>query len=670
MKHLCLLILFLSFGLSVEADQDLLTSKDVHKIMEQILTYHNNSKEMSQNTLRQGLRIYANQFDPEQIYLIESEVEPLLNPDASTATMELKEYNQNNFIMFSNLNKLIQTSIKRARDWRSQIEKNTSAIFNEYFQTYAKGSSGQFLTNMGDHYAKNTAELDKRMKNHLMRFLDEQRRRYGNKALEQNQVKTLAVYENFMRSYENQYLYQDEQGKLIPPAEQENLFTVHILKALASSLDAHTSFYNANEAYDMKVRLKKSFQGIGVLLSVTKDGVIVNGLVPGGPAEKSGLVKINDVIVEIDGESVADRSFEQVMEMLRNEKNSSINLLLKRAGETSPIKVSLDRQQINVNSDRATYSSEPFGDGIIGEIVLRSFYQGDNDLSAADDVANAITELKKKGNLRGLVLDFRNNSGGFLSQAVKLAGLFITNGVIVIAKYSDGEEKIYRDLDSTDSFDGPLVILVSKMTASAAEIVAQALQDYGVALIVGDEHTFGKGTIQTQTITDGKSSSYFKVTVGNYYTVSGQTPQLRGVIADVIVPGPLNSEPIGEEYLEHTIKPDPKKAPTATYNDTLADVQPLAKSWYMKYYTPTLQHKVTRWKNLVPNLRKNSEYRIANNKNYQLFLKKSKADEDVDEDWPYAEKKVKDFGAGDLQMAEAVNIVKDMIKLDASAQNN
>ena len=169
--------------------------------------------------------------------------------------------------------------------------------------------------------------------------------------------------------------------------------------------------------------------------------------------------------------------------------------------------------EIVVDNGRVDVTSQPFGNGIIGIINLHSFYQG-KDISSEEDVRNAIDKLQGQGDLRGLILDLRSNSGGFLSQAIKVAGLFITDGVIVISKYSNGEEKIYRDVDSQVAYDGPLIVLTSKATASAAEIVSQALQDYGVALVVGDEHTYGKGTIQTQTVTDNQSSSYFKVTVG------------------------------------------------------------------------------------------------------------------------------------------------------------
>ncbi len=122
----------------------------------------------------------------------------------------------------------------------------------------------------------------------------------------------------------------------------------------------------------------------------------------------------------------------------------------------------------------------------------------------------------------------RENSGGFLSQAVRVSGLFISSGVVVISKYGDGSLKYYRSMDGSPHYQGPLVILVSRGSASATEIVAQTLQDYGVALVAGDIQTYGKGTIQHQTVTSDRTNSFFKVTVGRYYTVSENRPKSKG----------------------------------------------------------------------------------------------------------------------------------------------
>ena len=255
--------------------------------------------------------------------------------------------------------------------------------------------------------------------------------------------------------------------------------------------------------------------------------------------------------------------------------------------------------------------------------------------------------MKKQGKVYGLVFDMRDNLGGFLSQAVKVSGIFMTSGVVVISKYAQGEIQYLRNVDPRLYYDGPLVILTSKMSASASEIVAQALQDYGIGLVVGDPRTYGKGSIQYQTITDPSASSYFKVTVGRYYTVSGRSTQIEGVQADIHVPTAYAPYNIGERYLEYALKND-QIAPA--YNDPLSDVQGATKLWFQKNYLPFLQKKQSQWVQMLPTLKKSSQHRISNNPNFQLFLKNM---EDAS----------LDIGMNDLQMQEAVSIVKDMISL-------
>ncbi|WP_068470695.1 S41 family peptidase [Candidatus Protochlamydia phocaeensis] len=640
-------------------EQDLLKSTDINRIMQQILSQHVDKKAITGDILEHALVTYLEQFDPHKIYLLDSEVEPYRHLPQDQLAKFTEQYKQNDFSIFKQLDQVIKTAILRSRRIRQGIEKQEK---DSLFHQPAIKEEDELARN--ESFAPSEQDLKKRILFNLEIYIDMQKRRYGETPTLQQRDQVLRTYETQLRDFENPYLYQNDSGVPLPVAEQENLFAIHVLKALASSLDSHTSFYQANEAYDMRVRLQKEFQGVGLVLKDLGNEIQVSRLLEGGPAAKSGLIQPGDFLLEVNGKAVADHPFEKVMEMLHNEKNPQVNLVFKRkAANGQPEKiftVVLKRAEIILNNDRVDVKSVPFGNGIIGEITLHSFYQGDG-VSSEKDVRDAIEKLEKKGNLRGLVLDLRDNSGGFLSQAIKVAGLFITNGVIVISKYSSGEERFYRDVDGKKSYDGPLVVLTSKATASAAEIVAQALQDYGVALIVGDAHTYGKGTIQTQTITDNQSTSYFKVTVGKYYTVSGKTPQKQGVKADIVVPGHWNKEEIGEIYSGDDVEAD--KIPPA-YNDDLEDVSPEVKSWYLKYYTPTVQHRSLVWRNLLPTLRKNSEYRIAHNKNYQLFLTGKVPDEATDEEEELLSgTKPKTYGVDDMQMQEAVNIVKDMILL-------
>jgi carboxyl-terminal processing protease len=287
-------------------------------------------------------------------------------------------------------------------------------------------------------------------------------------------------------------------------------------------------------------------------------------------------------------------------------------------------------------------------------------------VSSERDLKEAIRSFKQKGDLVGLVLDLRENSGGFLSQAVRVAGLFVSNGVIVISKYGKGEVHFLRNIVGRSFFNGPIVILTSKMSASASEIVAQALQDYGVAVIVGDERTFGKGSIQYQTVTDEKADLFFKVTVGRYYTVSGKSTQIDGVIADIVVPTQYAPYNIGERFLEYPLPPDQVDP---AYIDPLTDLDEKTRRIFQARYLPFLQRVVPFWKRILPSLKKNSAYRLAHDPNFQAFIKKQEKIRSRQAGMPVntIDEQVQ-IGMEDLQMMEAVNIVKDMVLIEAETR--
>ncbi len=643
------------------AEQDLLKTQDVDRIMKQILSEHLGSKEVTDDIMQHALDIFINQFDQQRVYLLESEILPYINLNKENLDKMIAQYKEGNFAVYKQINEVFQKAILRSRKIRDSIEKKEKdKLFSATFD-----SSKLFNKNL-DLFAQTEDELQNRILLNLSAYIEMQREKFGDSEIAKSKDIILRNYESKLREFENNYLYQNDQGKSLSPAEQENLFSIHVLKALASSLDAHTSYYKANEAYDMRVRLQKEFQGIGIGLKSTPEGIAVTRLIEGGPAAKNGTIEPGDILISLDGKTVVGSTFANVIDMLHGDTNTSVKLEFKRPAKKDQAEktyeITLKREEILLSTDRVDTNYIPFGDGIIGEVTLHGFYQGDG-VSSEQDVKNAIDSLRKKGKLKGLILDLRENTGGFLSQAVKVASLFISNGVIVISKYANGEEHFYRDVDSAEAYEGPLVILTSKTTASAAEIVAQALQDYGIALVVGDEHTYGKGTIQTQTVTDNQSSSYFKVTVGEYYTVSGKTPQKQGVKADIVIPSRWHNVNIGET---DAIEPD---TIPPSYKDSLTDIKPTEKAWYLKYYTPTIQQKTEEWRKMLPALRKNSEKRLEQNKNFQLFLKGSlpKEDEDAlsveeESEWMIGGKP-KTFGLDDMQMKEAVNVVEDMIML-------
>jgi carboxyl-terminal processing protease len=648
-------VLFSSFLFTSE--QEHLHSGDIHKVMQQIFAQHVEKKRVDGEILTRSFKVYFEQFDPQGIYLLQSESAPFVNMDEEQLKVLEKQYVEGDYAIYRQMNDVVQNAISRSQAYRQELEKNQKALFKEALTQNLEDEKNSA-------FAENEQALQKRMRLNLLGLLQEEVRRFGEKGIAGYEKEAIALIERDIRAREAQYAYQN-----LPQEEQENLFTLHVLKSLAKSLDAHTAFFDSQEAYDLRVRLEKGFDGIGLVFQESPQGIVVAHLLEGSPASKDGNIKVGDRLLEINGFKTSEISFEQVMDLLRGKKDEPVALVFTRTtGESQPqktIQVNLKREPIMLNEDRIDIASEKFGNGIIGVITLHSFYQNDKGVTSEKDVRDAIERLKREGPLKGLILDLRENGGGFLSQAVKVAGLFVTNGIIVISKYYNGDEKIYRDIDSGVEYTGPFVILTSKATASAAEIVAQALQDYGVAIIVGDEHTYGKGTIQSQTVTGNNGNSYFKVTVGEYYTVSGKTPQLHGVLADVVVPGPYSNAHIGEEYLEDTIQKS--KTIPDLFNDQLQDVPPDLKPWFLRYYLPHLQQKKTVWRDMIPGLQKNSERRLAENKNYQLFLKKLAHPGTSDGKDPDQEERRKEgnFGMDDFQLSEGLNVVKDMIYLDS-----
>lgn len=615
-----------------------LKKTDVRKTMQEMFIYHVEHKELSPTLAKRSLKIFLEQFDSERVYLMSAEVKPYLEPRDDKIKSIVKKYEQDDLSEFENMNELARSSIARARSYREELKAELIASAEE-----PEPLGGTYLD-----YARNEKELKERIRKQLVRMLWIEKTANNLSALSPEQRKKIfALWEKRYARMENTYL---------PVSRQEHYLAMHTLKALAKSLDAHTSYYSPEEAYEMRTSLEKQFEGIGVVLRENMDGVVIHDMIKGGPAERSGKITSGDLLVEVDGQRLEGLTYEEVLKKLQGEGKGGVRIGLRSS--TSDIAkiyyVDLKREKIVIQDDRVQYSYERYGDGIIGKINLPSFYESGEGTSCEVEMREALRALRKQGNLLGLVLDMRENSGGFLNQAVKVAGLFISSGVVVISKYAKGETQYLRDLNGRSFYSGPLVILTSKGSASAAEIVAQALQDYGTGIVVGDERTYGKGTIQYQTVTDTSANSFFKVTVGRYYTVSGRSTQIEGVKADIVVPTVYSTMNIGERYLEYPLKND--QIPSA-YNDPLTDVDPHNKQWFQKNYLPNVQKKLSLWTQMLPQLQGNTSYRLANNKDFTLFLKVMEDHESLQPFKPTAQQ---NWGVEDLQMIEAVNIVKDM----------
>ena len=348
------------------------------------------------------------------------------------------------------------------------------------------------------------------------------------------------------------------------------------LNGLAHAYDPHSDYFSAPHAQDFSIGMNLSLFGIGAQLSEDDGYCTVRSLVPGGPAAKSKQVFEKDRIVAVaQGDKppvdVVDMDLEKVVQQIRGPKGTEVRLTLSPATDRAARKVvTFIRDEIKLEDQEAKAKLVEFPDGQrIGIIDLPSFYATVNlgndgnttPKSTTADVIKLINKLKAE-KVSGIIIDLRTNPGGSLEEAIKFTGLFIKSGPIVLARNPDGAVQVDVDPDPSQLYDGPLVVMINRFSASASEIAAAALQDYGRALIVGDTSTHGKGTVQNLnplkpfpgTSTGGSDPGTIKITIRKFYRVSGASTQLKGVASDIVLPDVWdNSTQVGEGALENPL---------------------------------------------------------------------------------------------------------------------
>ena len=352
------------------------------------------------------------------------------------------------------------------------------------------------------------------------------------------------------------------------------------LNALAHAYDPHSDYLNAPRAQDFSMQMNLSLFGIGARLQEDDGYCTIKELVPGGPAVKSKLIKAEDRIVVVAQAGkppvdVVDMELEKVVQLIRGPKNTEVSLTISPVEDRAIRRVvTLVRDEIKLEDVEARAKLVEMPDGKrLGIIDLPSFY-APVDLGTAGratpkytsvDVTKLVKKLKKE-NVSGIIIDLRTNPGGSLEEAEKFTGLFIKDGPIVLARNPDGQVMVDSDPDPSQLYDGPLIVMVNRFSASASEIAAAALQDYGRALIVGDTSTHGKGTVQNLNplralpldwsvpISKTNDPGAIKITIRKFYRVSGASTQFKGVTPDIVLPDVLNySTLIGESALDNAL---------------------------------------------------------------------------------------------------------------------
>jgi carboxyl-terminal processing protease len=364
--------------------------------------------------------------------------------------------------------------------------------------------------------------------------------------------------------------------------EQMKLF----LDALAQTYDPHSEYLSKADLKNFSINMGLSLVGIGAMLR-TEDGYAkIESLVPGGPAQVDGRLKVGDRITAVaQGQAefvdVRDMRLDKVVEMIRGKKGSHVRLLVIPTDAADPSKrknVELVRDEIKLKDQEARadiiIKKDENGDPVkLGWLTLPSFYadMDRHQKSTTRDVLALLKRLKKE-NIAGLVVDLRRNGGGSLEEAISLTGLFLKSGPIVQTKNTNGNIVVSSDPDPGIAYAGPLVVLTSRQSASASEIFAAALQDYGRAVIVGDKNTFGKGTVQT-ILEIGRFTSLLgsrsqddgalKLTIQKFYRVAGGSTQLHGVASDIVLPSLTDLPEFGEGALKNCLPYD--EVPKARY---------------------------------------------------------------------------------------------------------
>lgn len=366
------------------------------------------------------------------------------------------------------------------------------------------------------------------------------------------------------------------------------------LTAVTSSYDPHTTYMSPSSKENFEIMMRLNLDGIGAALQISEDGyTVVTKVIPGGAADKDGRLKPDDRIVSVsdeDGEmvDVVDMKLNDVVQLIRGKAGTIVNLGVQigGAGETKIYEITRARIELADSAAQGEVierGQKPDGKPFqVGVIDLPSFYMDmkaarndngqDEYRSTTRDVSVILRDFRSK-DVDVVVLDLRRNGGGSLTEAINMTGLFIDQGPVVQVKDALGRIQSYNDLDAGMAWDGPLVVLTSKFSASASEILAGAIQDYHRGLIIGDESTHGKGTVQSlldlgsqifRSIPNPPNLGALKITMQQFYRPNGDSTQRRGVIPDVILPSLTNALGMGEGDLDYAVEFD--RVPTAEFD--------------------------------------------------------------------------------------------------------
>lgn len=586
-----LLLIFTLITPALQAEPTPLTCDHLYYIEQGYLQQHFSYNSFDPTLEKRTTDQILDKLDGSKLYLLKEDVTKIQQLTASIFS-DVKKRD------CKNLDQIYQVFLKRVEE-RVAFSKK---VLDDKFK-FDKETSLTLNAKKRDYFP-NQKEADTFQK----KYLQFQISNYLNTDMKLPEAK-----EHVLRSY-------DRLARRVKEWSKDRIYAIY-LDAFAHSLDPHSTFFAADEWEDFQIQMSLSLEGIGATLGNEDGFTVVEHLVPGGAAERSGQLQPKDKIIAVaqggEGkfENVIEMDLRDVVKKIRGKKGTAVKLrILRKANDKQDrFDVVLIRDQIKLEDEAASITYvDKVQDGAtkkIGILNLPSFYADSKSggRSSATDVKRLLAEARKN-NVNSLVLDLSRNGGGSLDDAVKIAGLFFKTGAVVKQSHRDeAEGRVLSDSDRTVDYNGPMVVLISRVSASASEIVSGTLKDYGRALIVGADHTFGKGSIQSVTPLPTKSGNLgaLKITVGMFFIPGGASTQHQGVSSDIVFPSLYATDDVGEKTLDYSLPP--KKL--ASFISPDAYVKEGDDQWKI---VP---------KEVVDAIRKKSEVRITESADFQKLKK-------------------------------------------------
>ena len=570
---LALLIAFASCSFTSKTFDD----PDKDKLLIQLITYvldngHFDPQDLNDSFSENVFEDYLNQLDPFKRYFYASDIKEF-EAYKTELDDQIKVYD----VSFFNLTheRLLQRIEESKKIYAEILDKPFD--FNKQ-ESYS--ADYEQLT-----YVKNKREMKERWRQQLkfstIANYDDaisQRDSYAengtlpegtfsaqNETSTNNGKKSLTAIEKEAREATKRSL--DELYDFIDDRQRKDWFAVYV-NAIVEEFDPHTFYFAPEDKDRFDVAMSGNFEGIGARLQKRMDAIMVNEIISGGPAWRANELEVGDQILKVRQEkeeepvNIVGMRLDDAIKLIKGPKGTTVVLTLKKVDGTIE-DISITRDIVELEETYAKSSTVIKDEKKFGVINLPKFYVDfenyNNKRNAASDIKQEIIRLKEEG-IEGLVLDLRNNGGGSLQTVVDIAGLFIEEGPVVQVKETGQPKEVLKDRDKSIVWDGPLVIMVNELSASASEILAAAMQDYKRAIIIGSKQTYGKGTVQNvldlnRLVRNNSNGDLgaLKFTTQKFYRVNGGSTQLEGVKSDVIVPDRYSYIDIGEKDQENPL---------------------------------------------------------------------------------------------------------------------